>query len=205
MAPRYDQGADSVERLFLRGERPWLAERATGRVLEVAIGTGRNLAHYPPGVTVVGVDLSAGMLAVAARRAADLRHEVALLQADAGALPLASDSFDTVVCTLGLCAIPDLPTTVAELARVLRPGGRLLLLDHVVSSWWPIRAGQWLLERITIRTSGEHLTRRPVLLLPAAGLQIVERRRRLLGMVEAVVAVKSDPGDEPESGPSPQR
>lgn len=200
MASRYDRSVDPLERLLLRGERPWLGARVTGRVLEVAIGTGRNLPHYPAEATVVGVDLSTAMLAVAARRATGLGREVTLLQADAGALPFVSGSFDTVVCTLGLCEVPEPRSVVAELARVLRPGGRLLLLDHVASTWWPVRAGQWLMERVTIRTTGEHLTRRPALLLPAAGLRIVAHRRRLLGMVELVVAAKPPADGEPAAG-----
>jgi hypothetical protein len=76
--------------------------------------------------------------------------------------------------------------------RVLVPGGRLLLLDHVASTWPPIRAAQWLLERLTIRTAGEHFTRRQLPLVTAAGFDLVEVERRKAGTIERVHARKPD-------------
>jgi len=155
------------ERIQFRGGREWVCSRATGRVLEVAVGTGRNLGLYPPGVHLTGVDLSPAMLALARRRAADLGLDADLREGDAQALPFPDGSFDSVVCTLSLCAIPDDARAMAEMARVLRPGGRLLLLDHIGSSWWPIWAVQRLIELRTIRSAGEYETRRPSRLLAA--------------------------------------
>jgi hypothetical protein len=74
--------------------------------------------------------------------------------------------------------------------RVLVPGGRLLLLDHIGSTWPPIYAAQWLLERITIRAAGEHFTRRQLPLVQAAGFQVVETERLKAGTVERIHAVK---------------
>jgi hypothetical protein len=73
--------------------------------------------------------------------------------------------------------------------RALVPGGRLLLLDHIGSTWPPIRAAQWLLERVTIRTAGEHFTRRQLPLVEAAGFDVVETERLKAGTVERVHAV----------------
>lgn len=189
-APRYDRDIGFFERHQFGGGREWVCARATGRVLEVAIGTGRNLPCYPADVAITGVDLSPSMLRIARDRAAELGLDVDLREADAEALPFPDGSFDTVVCTLSLCAIPDHAATIAEMARVLRPGGRLLLLDHIGSRWWPIWAGQRLLEVVTIRTAGEHQTRRPAPMLAAAGLDITESQRLKLGTVERVAAVK---------------
>jgi hypothetical protein len=74
--------------------------------------------------------------------------------------------------------------------RVLVPGGRLLLLDHIGSTWPPVYATQWLLERITIRAAGEHFTRRQFPLVTAAGFQIMETERLKAGTVERIHAVK---------------
>jgi hypothetical protein len=74
--------------------------------------------------------------------------------------------------------------------RALVPGGRLLLLDHVGSTWPPVYGAQWLLERITIRTAGEHFTRRQLPLLKAAGFQVAEAERGKAGTVERIHAVK---------------
>jgi ubiquinone/menaquinone biosynthesis C-methylase UbiE len=140
MAPRYDRDIRFWEKVQFGGGREWVGSRVEGRVLEVAVGTGRNLDYYPPGLSITGVELSPAMLAIAKQYAADLGRDVDLRQADAQALPFDDDSFDTVVCTLSLCTIPDPAGAIAEMRRVLRPGGRLLLLDHIGSSWWPIRA-----------------------------------------------------------------
>ncbi|MFF1635251.1 class I SAM-dependent methyltransferase [Leifsonia sp. NPDC058248] len=190
LASTYDQKMDRTERRLLAGTREWIGRRASGRVLEVAIGTGRNLSHYDRGVSVTGVDLSPEMLAIARRRAAELGRAVELLEGDAEALPFDDASFDTIVCALALCSIPRAGTAVREMARVVRPGGSVLLVDHIGSTWPPIYAGQWLIERFTIATEGEHLTRRHVNEARSAGLQIVERERLQAGMVERIRATR---------------
>ena len=193
-ADRYDRAMAGLERGLLAGNREWIAERAHGRVLEVAIGTGRSLEFYGPGVTLTGVDLSSAMLDVARRHAAALGVSVDLREGDAEALPFDDASFDTVVCALGLCSIPRPAVAIAEMARVLVPGGSLLLLDHVGSTWPPVYAAQWLVERVTILTSGEYFTRRQLPLVAVAGLQVVETDRLKAGVIERVHAVRGPRG-----------
>jgi ubiquinone/menaquinone biosynthesis C-methylase UbiE len=187
----YDRMIAGWDRRLLAGSREWACSRASGDVLEVAVGTGLNLPHYPADVALTGVDLSGRMLDLARGRAADLDRPITLLHGNAQALPFADGSFDTAVCTLGLCAIPDPEAALGEMVRVLRPGGRLVLLDHVSSSAWPVRAGQWLLERVTVPLAGEHYLRRPYLSVVARGLDVTEHQRFRLGLVEQLVARKS--------------
>jgi ubiquinone/menaquinone biosynthesis C-methylase UbiE len=189
-ASSYDRQIALFEKLQFGGGREWLGERAHGRVLEVAIGTGRNLPHYPIGATVTGIELSPAMLAIARQRAADLGRDADLQEGDAEHLSAGDASFDTVVCALSLCSIPDPASAISEMKRVLVPGGRLLLLDHIGSTWPPIYAAQWLLERITARAIGEHFTRRQLPLVRAAGFQVVEAERLKAGTVERIHAVK---------------
>ena len=189
-APSYDKQIAFFEKIQFGGGREWLGERAHGRVLEVAIGTGRNLPHYPADAPVTGIELSPAMLAIARQRAADLGREVNLQEGDAEHLPFGDASFDTVVCALSLCTIPDPATAIGEMKRVLFPGGRLLLLDHIGSTWPPVYAAQWFLERITIRAAGEHFTRRQLPLVRAAGFQVAETERLKAGTVERIHAVK---------------
>jgi ubiquinone/menaquinone biosynthesis C-methylase UbiE len=189
-APSYDRQIAFFERNWFAGGREWLGERAHGRVLEVAIGTGRNLPHYRPEVTITGIELSPAMLAIARERAADLGRAADLREGDAERMPFDEASFDTVVCALSLCAIPHPAAAIAEMKRVLVPGGTLLLVDHVASSWPPVRAGQWLLEQITVRTAGEHFTRRQLPLVRAAGFQLDEVERLKAGTVERIRARK---------------
>lgn len=189
-AARYDRGMEVVERVWLAGGRAWLGARASGRILDVAIGTGLTLPHYRRDAVVTGVDVSRGMLAVARRRAAELGRGVELHEGDAQQLPFADASFDTVVCALALCCVPDPARAVAEMHRVLVPGGRLLLLDHIGSSWPPLRWGQLLVEQVTVRTAGEHFTRRSLPLVVAAGFAIDEVERLKAGTVERLSASK---------------
>lgn len=189
-APSYDKQIAFFERIQFGGGRAWLGERAHGRVLEVAIGTGRNLPHYPADSTITGVELSPAMLAIARQRATHLGRTVDLREGDAEHLPFNDASFDTVVCALSLCTIPDPAAAIGEMRRVLVPGGRLLLLDHIGSTWPPIYAAQWLLERLTIRAAGEYFTRRQLPLVLAHGFEVVETQRLKAGTVERVFARK---------------
>jgi len=95
-----------------------------------------------------------------------------------------------VVCTFGLCVIPDIDRAVAEMQRVLRPGGRLVLVDHVASTARPVRAVQRLLEFATIPLGGEHFLRRPLQNVRAVGFLVQRTERFKLGIVERLVAVK---------------
>jgi ubiquinone/menaquinone biosynthesis C-methylase UbiE len=189
-APSYDKQIAFFEKIQLGGGREWLGRRAHGRVLEVAIGTGRNLRHYPADAIITGIELSPAMLAIARQRAARLGRDAELTEGDAEHLAADDASFDTVVCALSLCTIPSPATAISEMKRVLVPGGRLLLLDHIGSTWPPIYAVQWLLERISIRAAGEHFTRRQLPLVQAAGFKIVETERLKAGSVERIHAVK---------------
>ncbi|MFI6096323.1 methyltransferase domain-containing protein [Lentzea sp. NPDC051213] len=186
----YDDQMGVLDRKVFGDSRRWACSQATGEVLEVAIGTGLNLPFYPAAVTLTGLDLSERMLDLARSRARELGREVTLQQGTAHALPFADGAFDTVVCTLGLCAIPDPSVAVGEMIRVLRPGGRLILLDHVAGSARLTRGVQWLVERATIPLAGEHFRRRPLLLLQARGLEVEQRQRFKLGLVERLVARK---------------
>lgn len=176
--------------------RAWACGRAHGRVLEVGIGTGANLPHYAADVRLVGVDASAAMLEQTRAKLGGARGgsqhggraTPLLLRADAGALPFPDASFDAVVSTYVLCCVPDLDQALGEVLRVLRPGGDLLLADHVASTSWSVRLGQRALEAITVPRTDEHFTRRPVERLDQLGVEIVDGERHAIGVMEAVHA-----------------
>lgn len=199
-AGNYDREMRFWDRHLFGDSRAWACSRASGQVLEVAIGTGLNLAAYPRDVTLTGLDLSEEMLAIARTRAAELGRTVTLRQGNAHALPFEDASFDTVVCTLGLCAIPDVDAAVGQMVRVLRPGGRLLLVDHVASSSRIVRGMQRLAELATIPLGGEHFLRRPLHQVKAAGLDIERVQRFKLGLVERLLARKPHQPDRPVPG-----
>ncbi|WP_426625728.1 class I SAM-dependent methyltransferase [Leifsonia sp. McL0607] len=189
-AASYDRKVERAERTMLDGSREWVAARATGRVLEVAVGTGRSLPYYPSGIELVGIDLSPEMLAIARTRAAETGVGDELRQGDAEALPFADASFDTVVCALALCSIPRPEVALAEMARVVVPGDSVVLVDHTRSDRAVVFVGQWLIERFTIPTQGEHLTRRHRGEVEAVGLEVVEHERLRSGAVERIRATR---------------
>jgi|1186.fasta_scaffold10376_2 ubiquinone/menaquinone biosynthesis C-methylase UbiE len=191
-APRYDRQMSFYDRVLFAGGREWACSQAKGDTLEIAVGTGRNFEHYPPGVRLTGVELSDEMLAIARTHAAAVGLDIDLRQGDAQALELPDDSFDTVVITFALCTIPDDRAAVREARRVLRPGGRLILLEHVRSPVLPVRAAQRLLQPLSLRFEADNLMREPLDYLAAEGYQIESVARLKWGIVERVVARKGD-------------
>jgi ubiquinone/menaquinone biosynthesis C-methylase UbiE len=189
-AGSYDGAMTRADRYFFGDTRQWVCTQATGTALEVAIGTGLNLPHYPDDVRLTGVEFSPAMLAIARRRAEDLGRDVDLREGDAHALAFPDATFDTVVCTFALCAIPDDRTALAEMARVLRPGGLLLLADHVEAGPRVVRAVQWLVERVSIPVGGEYWRRRPIRQVEAMGFAVERHDRFKLGIVERLAARK---------------
>ena len=190
-AASYDKRIGWFERrVFGTDNRPWAAQRARGAVLEVAVGTGLNIPLYGRDVRLTGIDISPAMLDIARKRAAEVGRDADLREGDAHELPFADASFDTVVCTLSLCNIPDPDRAVAEMKRVLRPGGRLVLVDHVRSSNRVVYLIQKAIEFISIRVDGDHMTRRPLNQVVAHGFEIVEHDRFRWGIVERLSATK---------------
>jgi ubiquinone/menaquinone biosynthesis C-methylase UbiE len=189
-APRYDRDIGFMERILFGGGREWVCSQAVGDVLEIAVGTGLNLPFYSREVRLTGIDFSSAMLGIARARAAKLEREVTLQEADAQALPFEDSSFDTAVCTLGLCGIPDDRKAIAEMRRVLRPGGLLLLLDHIGSHHRVIHFFQRMLEKRTLRMCGDYQTRRPLPLVEEAGFVVHRQERLKAGTVERMAATK---------------
>ena len=191
VAHRYESLIRLPERVLFADGRQWVADRVSGDVLEVAVGTGRNLRHYRPGTSVTGIDLSEAMIEVARGRASASTADVQLQVADAQHLPFADASFDTVVATLALCSIPDDGAAVTEAARVLRPGGTLVLLEHVRSPSVSVRTVQRLLEPLLLRLEGDHLLREPDKRVAQAGLHVELLERSKLGIVLRLQARKT--------------
>lgn len=191
-AARYDKSIGFFERrVFGRSHRPWACAKASGKTLEVAVGTGLNLALYSEEVALTGLDLSPEMLAFARERSAELGRVIDLREGDAHDLPFENDSFDTIVCTYSLCNIPDPQLAVNEMKRVLKSGGQLILVDHIRAASRPILWLQKTLEFFSARLEGEHMTRRPAQQVERASLEIVERERLGFGgNVERLVAIK---------------
>jgi ubiquinone/menaquinone biosynthesis C-methylase UbiE len=189
-APKYDRSMSRFERLLFAGNREWVCRQASGEVLELAAGTARNLPFYPQGVKVTAVELSPEMAALGRQRAEDLGREIDMRVGNAEAMDFPDESFDTVVCTYGLCTIPDDAAAVREAKRVLRPGGRFLLAEHVRSPNPIVRTIQRLINPLANRFGGDHLLREPLDHLAQQGFEVERVKRSKAGLVELVSATR---------------
>lgn len=190
-AAKYDKQMNFMDKRLFTGGREWVTQRAHGKVLEVAIGTGRNLRHYPTDVDLTGIDLSPATLEFARRRADELGMSVELQEADGQALPFEDETFDTVVAALCMCTFPDPRAAVGEIKRVLKPGGSLASIDHVRSPVLPVRLVQKAINPLTVRFEGDHMTREPLDYYSHHGFEIIELERSKWGIVERVHARKA--------------
>ena len=128
----YDRMLAKAEQAELGEQRARVVARARGRTLELGAGTGLNLPHYPEAVgELVLTEPFEPMARRLRARAAELGRRSEIVEAPAEELPFDDDSFDTVLCTLVLCTVEDQGRTLAEVSRVLRPGGSLQVLEHV--------------------------------------------------------------------------
>lgn len=160
-----------------------------GRVLFVAIGTGVDIAHFPLGHEIVAVDISKEMLRRAESRRAKYRGNLQLLQADVIKLPLPDASFDTVATSCTFCSVPDPRRALRELYRVLKPGGQLLMFEHVRSRS-PLLG--WTLDLMTLwtRRLGTEMNRDTVASVIEAGFQIDRVDSVYLDIVLAIRGTK---------------
>lgn len=186
----YDRLMSLVEKVMLGDGRRWAGEQAGGDVLEIGIGTGLSLPAYPPTCRLTGVDLSEQMLNRARARARDAGGIIDLRIGDAQALDFPDASFDTVVFSLSLCSIPDDRAAIREAYRVLRPGGRVVAIEHVGSDKRVVRLIQRVIDYFTSRLQGDHQLRQPAQCLREQGFAIDYARRSKLGIIQRVVAVK---------------
>lgn len=147
---------------------------ATGRVLEVGIGSGLNLPFYANTVTeLVGVDPSARLIAMARRAAGGLPFDVEFMDRSAEALPLDDRSFDSVVSTWTLCSIPDARAALTEIRRVLKPGGELIFIEHGASPDQRVASWQDRLNPIWTRFAGGCQINKPIdALITGSGFSI---------------------------------
>lgn len=143
-------------------------------VLEVGVGTGKNMPYYPEGLTITAIDLTPGMLERAKVRAQELHRPVALNLGDVQHLDFANQTFDTVVATFVFCSVPNPILGLQEIRRVLKPGGTLLLLEHMRSEQPAIGKIMDWLNPLVVRMMGANINRRTVDNVRQSGLEIAE-------------------------------
>ena len=187
MAERYERW-DWANRLFSGPLRKRAFADASGRVLDVACGTGTNFRYLPATAQLVGVDLSAEMVAAARAELDRLRRGGTVYRMDAQALEFPDDSFDTVVSALSTCTFPDPVAALGEMARVCRPDGRVLLLEHGRSDVELLgRLQDWRADA-HYEAHGCRWTQEPLAHFEATELTVVDHAEYVLGMVTVIEA-----------------
>lgn len=176
----YDPFEYLIERLLFSEWRREFIGQVHGKVLEVGVGTGKNLPYYPKDVDLTAIDVSPHMMKRARKRAQRLDIDVDLKIADAQEIQSDDDQFDYVVMTFVLCSIPDPVKALKRIKRVLKPEGELIAVEHVLSKYPIIRAWEKIHNPVMVRLFGFNVNRDTRGNIEKAGFQIAEDRKLAL-------------------------
>ena len=186
LAGSFDFLSQADDRRFAAAKRRLFA-KITGKTLLVAVGTGNDFKFFPPGHHITGIDISPKMLAVARPKTDKYQGTVELREADVTALDFPDASFDTVATVCTFCSVPNPVAGLRELRRVLKPGGRILMFEHVRSRIGPLGILQDLMTPLT-RRQGPDLNRNTVGNVQKAGFRILRVENAYLDIVKMIEA-----------------
>jgi len=191
LAKGYDKALAPFEKRFLsrwrRETLSFLPENA--RILEIGAGTGANFEFYPDSKQAVASEISIRMLETASKKT----NEICLVQADAESLPFAANSFDAAFATLVFCSIPNPENAFMELRRIVKPGGKIVLLEHVRPNGLTGFVFDFL-NIFTVALIEDHFNRQTAKLAECTGLKILEVRQKALGIVNLIVCENEEKG-----------
>ncbi|WPX08674.1 class I SAM-dependent methyltransferase [Anaerocellum danielii] len=193
---RYDRAAKYYDVIENMMEKKWFSQwrkllfsHVKGpKVLEVGVGTGKNMPYYSQDWEIVAIDFSPKMLEKAKERASKLNLQVDLKLMDVQNLEFADNSFDTVVTACVFCSVPDPVLGLKEIHRVLKSDGLLVMLEHVRSKKEPIGKIMDILNPLVVGLYGANINRNTIENLKKAGFEIVEEKNLLSDIVKLIIA-----------------
>lgn len=188
---RYNRTAffyDLMDKMIPDAIRKQAIGQACGKVLEVGVGTGKNLSYYHQDCEVTGIDFSPRMLAKAKEKAKEIDVPVKLLEMDAQNMTFPDNSFDTVLATCVFCSVPDPVQGLKEVRRVCKNNGKIILLEHVRSDN-PVLG--WIMDAlnpVSLYIIGSNINRRTVENVKTAGINIVKIEDRSGKIIKLITA-----------------
>jgi ubiquinone/menaquinone biosynthesis C-methylase UbiE len=192
IAPLYD----GMEVIAERRYQPWrtrLWSMVRGpKVLEIGVGTGKNMPYYPEGLDITAVDLTPGMLDQARKRAAQMNIDVELRLGDVQNLNFPDGMFDEVVETFVFCSVPDPLLGLNELARVVKPGGSVFMLEHVRSANTVLGTLMDVLNPVVVRMIGANINRYTVENVSRSGLRLEKVEDLGMGDIFKLIVARRD-------------
>lgn len=192
IASVYDQMEWFVEKNIFRKWRKLLMDQVKGeKVLEIGVGTGKNIPYYPPKTNISAIDLSENMLAMAVRQADNISRSVDFQVMDVESLTFPDNSFDTALATFVFCSVPDPVNGLRELGRVVKPGGDIWLLEHMRVNRPIIGTLMDLFNPLIVRMMGANINRHTVENVEIAGLKIIsvtDLQGKLVRLIQATPA-----------------
>ncbi len=184
----YDLMSMPMEHMIgFKKARAKLFEGLKGKILELGVGTGRNIPYYPDDVSVVAIDISKNMISKAEDKAERLSRDVSFEVADVEELPFEDESFDAVVATGVFCCVPDQIRGFKEAKRVLKKGGKIILLEHVRPAGLLGNIFD-ILDPIVSNIMGPHINKRTIESIKEAGLTIIKEENVFSDWVKLVIA-----------------
>lgn len=187
----YDHLESMMEKGKMADWRRAVWEQARGKILEVGVGTGRNISFYPADTDITAIDFSEKMLQKAREKADLLKKHVDLYLMDVQNLEFSTDTFDTVITTCVFCSVPDPVKGLSEINRVCKKDGQIIMLEHVRSQKPFLGLIMDLINPLTVRISGANINRHTVENLQKAGLQVEVEQDLMMDIIKRLDCRKS--------------
>lgn len=185
----YDILETPMEMMALREWRIDLMKGLEGNILEIGVGTGKNIEYYPDDISITAIDFSEGMLQKAREKAEKYNKNVTLIQMDAQDMKFPDNTFDTIFTTCVYCSVPDPVKGLKEMRRVCKPNGKIIMIEHVRSEKWLLGAVMDILNPIVVTTYGANINRKTVENIYKSGFTDVNSNNLYGDIVKKIVII----------------